>query len=131
MRTALSKIHVGLAWGTFAAVVAQFFFAGVGIFGASSFEAHRLTGALLLIPALALLLLALAGWMGGMRIGLSALLLVLMVVQPLLVRGPSLLAALHPVNALAILFVTLVLARLGGAPSRWPPRARPTMESIR
>lgn len=129
MRSVLSRIHAGLAWGSAVAVVAQFFFAGLGIFGASSFEAHQLTGLLIVGAALVLLLLALAGRMGAMRIGLSALLLVLTVVQPLLVRGPSLLAALHPVNALVILFVTLILARFGSASAGWAPRARPTMES--
>jgi hypothetical protein len=130
MRSALFRIHGGLAWGSVAAVVAQFFFAGLGIFGASSFAAHQLTGVLIVGAALVLLLLALAGRMGAMRIGLAAGLLVLTVVQPLLVHGPSLLAALHPVNALAILFITLALARQGSMSSRWAPRARPTMEGV-
>jgi hypothetical protein len=130
MRKALSRVHVGLAWGSVAAIVAPFFFAGIGIFGASNFAAHQLTGLLIVGAALVLLLLALAGQMGTMRIGLSAVLLVLTVVQPLLVRGPSLLAALHPVNALAILFVTLALARLGSVSLRWAPRAHPTMEGV-
>jgi hypothetical protein len=130
MRKALSRVHVGLAWGSVAAIVAQFVFASIGIFGASNVAAHQLTGLLMVGAALVLLLLALAGQRGTMRIGLSAVLLVLTVVQPLLVRGPSLLAALHPVNALAILFVTLALARLGRVSSRWAPRARPTMEGV-
>src|SRR5947208_1618077 len=113
-------IHGGLAWVILAAVIAQFFFAGLGIFRASSFQAHQMTGSLIMLASLILLILALAGWIGGVRIGLSALLLVLTIVQSLLVRGPSLVAALHPVNALLIMGVTATLARLGresGAPA--------------
>ena len=68
MRKALSRVHVGLAWGSVAAIVAQFFFAGLGIFGASSFAAHQVTGLLIVGAALVLLLLALAGRMGAMRL---------------------------------------------------------------
>jgi hypothetical protein len=113
MRKVVSGIFAGLAWIVFAAVVAQFFFAGLGIFGASDFRAHRLNGSLLLPTSLVLLLLALIGRLGMVRIGLTGLLLVLIFVQNLLVRGPSLVAALHPLNAVAILLVSLALARRG------------------
>lgn len=127
MRKVISMIHGGLAWVILAAVIAQFFFAGLGIFRASSFQAHRTTGSLIMLASLLLLVLALAGWLGKVRIGLSALLLVLTIVQSLLVRGPSLVAALHPVNALLIMGVTATLARLGresGAPARAGLRER-------
>ena len=115
MRKIVSALHGGLAWIVVAAVVAQFFFAGLGIFGAASYQAHRITGTLIGVAALVLLLLALGGWLGKARIGFSALLLVLTIIQMLLVRGPALLAALHPVNALLILGVAVNLARIGMA----------------
>ncbi|MGI8854956.1 MAG: DUF6220 domain-containing protein [Thermomicrobiales bacterium] len=111
MRKAISAMHVGLAWIILAAVGAQFFFAGLGLFGATDLRAHRLTGSLIIPASLILLILAVAGRLGGAPIGLSALLLGLTIVQSLLTRGPSLIAALHPVNAVLILFVALNLAR--------------------
>ena len=41
MRRALSKAYSGLAWLALALGVLQFFLAGLGIFGASSFSAHE------------------------------------------------------------------------------------------
>lgn len=113
MRNTVSKMHVGLAWVILVAVGAQFFFAGLGLFGASDLRAHRTTGSLLIPASLILLLLALGGRLGGARIGMSAALFGLTIVQSLLTRGPSLIAALHPVNAVVILFVALTLARAG------------------
>ncbi len=113
MRNAVSRMHVGLAWVIVAAVVAQFFFAGLGIFGATSFGAHKMVGSLIIPASLILLVLALAGRLGTVRIGLSGLLLVLTVVQSILPSAPAVIAALHPVNALAILAVVGNLARLG------------------
>lgn len=115
MQRVLSRIHIGLSALIVAAVVAQFFFAGLGIFGAAGFRAHILTGNLIAVASLVLVVLALVGRLGGRTIGLSVALLVLTIVQSLLPRGPSLVAALHPVNALAILAVALVLARRGMA----------------
>ncbi len=120
MRNILSRMHAGLAWVILAAVVAQFFFAGLGLFGAAGFGAHRLTGSLIVPGSLILALLALAGRLGGAAIGLSALLFGLTLVQSLLVRGPSLVAALHPVNAIAILYVAQRLASTGWRAARSP-----------
>ncbi len=71
---------------------------------------------MLAIPILLLLVLALAGRLGSRLIGLSALLVVLTVVQVML---PSLrfslpfVAALHVVNALALLGVSGAITRQG------------------
>jgi hypothetical protein len=111
MKRVVSGIFAGLSWIIFAVVVAQFFFAGLGIFGASSLQAHRVTGSLLAPASLVLLVLALIGRLGVARVGMAGLLLILIVVQNLLVPGPSLVAALHPLNAVAILLVSLDLAR--------------------
>lgn len=131
MRGTISAIYAGLAWVIVAAVIAQFFFAGLGIFGAASFAAHKTVGYLVIPASLILLVLALAGRLGTLRIGLSALLLVLTIIQSMLPSGPAVIAALHPVNALAILAIVGNLARLGmmeRAPSR---SARPVVRSAR
>lgn len=118
----------GLAWIIFAAVLLQFFFAGIGSFGEdvwgdSAFNPHRLTGLLLILLSLILLILAaisfFTGGMGGRTVGMTGLLLLLMIVQFLLVgffyhaMDLPLLAALHPVNALILLGLSFHLARTG------------------
>ncbi|MDQ6602387.1 MAG: DUF6220 domain-containing protein [Chloroflexota bacterium] len=113
MRNVLPQMHRGLAWIIIAAVGAQFFFAGLGLFTTAGFGAHRLTGSLIVPASLILLVLALVGRLGGALIGLSALLLGLTIIQSLLTKGPPFIAALHPVNAVVILFVALNLARYG------------------
>lgn len=116
----------GLAWIIFAAVLLQFFFAGIGSFGEemwgdSAFNPHRLTGLLLVFLSLLLLILvAVSFFSGGMErrtVGMAALLLVLMIVQVALViafyraMDFPILAALHPVNALILLGLSFHLAR--------------------
>ena len=113
MRKLLSRIHLGLSWLAVGAIVAQFFLAGLGIFGVASFRAHATNGELIALGSLLLLALALAGRLGWVRIGFSALLVALTVVQALLPQGPPLVAALHPLNALLVLGVAVNLARLG------------------
>jgi hypothetical protein len=114
MRQIVSRVHRGLAWVAMAGFVVQFYLVGAALFGVTTFELHRRLGDLLAIPVALLLILALAGRLGRRPIGLSALLLVLVVVQALL---PSFrasvpwLAALHPVNALALIGVTAALGR--------------------
>lgn len=113
MRKAITTMYAGLAWIILAAVGAQFFLVGLGLFGATDLGAHRLVGYLTIPASLLLLILALVGRVGGARIGQSAALLGLTIVQSFLPKAPSLIAALHPVNAVVILFVALNLARNG------------------
>jgi hypothetical protein len=131
MRRTISAMYGGLAWVIVAAVIAQFFFAGLGIFGATNFGIHRTVGYLVIPASLILLVLALAGRLGTLRIGLSALLLVLTIIQSMLPSGPAVIAALHPVNALAILAVVGNLARLGMMERVLSRSARPVVESAR
>lgn len=124
MRGIISNVQAGLAWVTLVAVIAQFLLAGIGIFDAGSFQAHRIVGYLIGLAAVLLLPLALAGRLGQARIGLSAVLLALVILQIALVTsGQPWIEALHPVNALAVLGVSANLARLGAAPARRPGRA--------
>jgi hypothetical protein len=96
----------------------QFYLAGIGMFGATTFELHRAVGYLVALFILLLLILGLVARLPTRVLGLSVLLVVLVVVQVLL---PSLrgalpwIAALHPVNAMALLGVTAAIGR--GQPS--------------
>jgi Family of unknown function (DUF6220) len=116
MQRIILYVHQGLAWGVLVSLLLQFYLAGMALFGATSFEFHRTWGYLLAIPILLLLVLALAGRLGRCLIGLSALLVVLTVVQvmlPSLRSSVPLVAALHVVNALALLGVSAVIALQG------------------
>lgn len=124
MRRVIGNVHGGLAWVVFAAVVAQFFLAGLGIFAGAGFSVHRLNGYLLILESLVLLVLALVGSVGSVRIGLSAAMLALTVVQSRLPDAPALIAALHPLNAVAILFTAQQLAWRGLRSAASPRVAR-------
>jgi hypothetical protein len=121
----LNQIHRGLAWLTMAGLALQFYLAGLGMFGATSFEMHRGIGYLLALLILLLMIVALIGRYPRRALLLSAALIVLTVVQVML---PSLrttipfIAALHPVNAMAMLGVTAAINRA---------RPRPASEQVR
>ena len=120
MRRALSKGYSGLAWLALALGVLQFFLAGLGIFGASSFDAHEGVGYLFHTIAVIVFLLALAGPRTGRDIGMGALFAILATVQVYLpeLRGdvPEL-AAVHPLLALLLLGLAAHIGRryIGGA----------------
>ena len=106
MRDRVTIAYGALALLFAAAVVLQVFFAGLGIFGASSFKTHADFGGLLHGVTALLLLLAILGPRTPRDIGMAVGLVVLVTVQIALVdardSAPGL-AALHPVLALAIL----------------------------
>jgi Ni,Fe-hydrogenase I cytochrome b subunit len=106
---------VAVAWLFVACVMVQVFLAGLGVFAdGENFNLHREFGYLFGWLTLILLVLALAGRLGRRWIGLSALLLVLFALQSVFVALREVIpaaAALHPVNALAIFYVALVVAR--------------------
>jgi hypothetical protein len=87
-------------------VVLQVFFAGLGIFGAGSFDLHRSFGNALQGLTAVLLILAILGPANRRDIGMAIVLVVLATVQIGIVdardSAPGL-AALHPVLALALL----------------------------
>ncbi len=115
-----------------AGAVAQFFLAGLGVFGAEAiFEVHATVGTILAIVSVVMLILAGGLILGGDRAWRSAapaaLLVVLMVVQYALVElfseaAPAL-AALHPVNGLLVLGVACAIA-FGLRPSLSAARSR-------
>ena len=131
MRKIVSRLHAGLAALTLVAVIVQFYLAGVGAFGAGSYQAHRINGDLIALASILLLVLALAGWLGRARIALSAVLVGLMVLQMALPNvSPRWIAAAHVLNALAILGVVVQLFRLSVAPGRSRERAPADAEFI-
>ncbi|HEU5058335.1 MAG TPA: DUF6220 domain-containing protein [Kofleriaceae bacterium] len=111
---ALRLTYVGIAWLFLGCVVVQVFLAGLGVFvGPQQFELHRGFGYTFGWLTLILLVVAIAGRLGRRWIGLAALLLFLFAMQSVFVAlrpGMPAVAALHPVNALAIFGVAFHLA---------------------
>ncbi|MEA2324979.1 MAG: hypothetical protein QOD81_4829 [Solirubrobacteraceae bacterium] len=103
-RDELTRVYGAGAMLFVVLVVVQVFFAGLGIFGATSFDAHRSFGNLLHGLTAILLILAILGPRTGRDIGMAVGLVVLVTIQIALVGArddaPGL-AALHPVLALA------------------------------
>jgi hypothetical protein len=104
MRARITTVYGALAMLWALAVVVQVFLAGLGIFGAASFDAHKSFGFILHAILALLVILAIAGPRTGRDIGMAVGLLVLVTIQISLVSArddaPGL-AALHPVLALA------------------------------
>lgn len=114
-----------VAWLFLIAIVIQVFLAGVGLFvvGIDTFSYHRELGWQLPIGPLLGLPLAWAARAGLTTIGLSVVLVVLVVAQPLLPGLRSdlpFVAAVHPVNAMAIFWLATLLARRALALARQP-----------
>jgi hypothetical protein len=113
MRRIISQIHQWVARIFLAGLLLQFYLAGTALFGAGSFQPHRMLGSALTLFVILLAVLALAGRLGWPVFGLSMLLVTLTIVQIMLpsLRGSApWIAALHPANALALMGVS---ARLG------------------
>jgi len=94
----------------------QLYLAGAPMFGVTSFQPHRMLGVGLTVLAFFFPVLALVGRLGRQRLGLSILLVVLFLVQgtlPMLRGTVSWIAALHAVNALALMGVSAALGRQG------------------
>jgi len=107
-------LYVGGAGLFLVAVVLQFFLAGLGVFGAASFDAHAVLGHTMWGVAIVLLVLGFLGRLPGRALMLTGFLAVLSFVQsllPLLKDDLPEIAALHPVVALAIFAVAHVLVR--------------------
>lgn len=122
-------IFAAVAWLFVALVAVQVFLAGVGLFGAGNMDGHREFGWLLsMLPLLVLIAAAaaragrLALWSGG--------LFVLAIVQtflPALKADAPFVAALHPVNALAIAWLGYVIAQRATALAREPRRTEASL----
>ena len=114
MKKVISGIFFIISLLTMASIVAEFFFAGLGVFHATSFSLHQTTGEVITLSSFLLLVLSLVGLLGRTRILFSLLLVILMILQNLLVHlNNSYIEALHPLNGLAIMGVTAMLVRSG------------------
>jgi Family of unknown function (DUF6220) len=128
MRERITTVYGALSMLWALAVVLQVFLAGLGIFGAASFDAHESFGFILHAILALVVILAIAGPRTGRDIGMAVGLLVLVTIQISLVSArdsaPGL-AALHPVLALAAmgLAVHMGLHVLRGS-RRAPARAQ-------
>ena len=121
-----------ISWIFLAMVVLQVFYAGVGLFGAGDMKTHVGFGYLVAIVPLLVLIAAAIAQAGRRLIGLSALLLLLTFLQPSLAyarEDAPYIAALHPVNALAIAGLGLVIALRATALARAPRAAEPPAAS--
>ena len=109
-------IHIGAAWLFAAGVLVQGYLAGQALTqlgGAGDFEAHRSFGySVMGILALAVLVSALVVRLPRRHVGLSVLLFVLYIVQTALPNardGTPAIAALHPVNAMVLFVLAVVI----------------------
>lgn len=91
----------------------QIFFAGLGIFGISSFLPHAILGPVVVLSSFALPIVAWRGHLDTALVRRSWLLVGLMLFQGLLIdagRFVHVIAAFHPVNAMLLVLVTYSLA---------------------
>ena len=108
-------IYTALAVVFLLCVVVQVFLAGAGIFASASWlGSHGIFGHVLPVIPLLMVILGLVGRLPRPINWLTVLLLVLVYIQPWFIYlardiGTPLLAALHPVNALAIFTLALYL----------------------
>jgi hypothetical protein len=110
----LARAHVIVARILLVGVFGQVFFAGLGVFTPVGFFPHVILGTALVAASFSLPVIAGVGRLGQSAIKRSWLLAGLMILQGLLIDagrfGAVYVAALHPVNALLILLVTVSLA---------------------
>jgi hypothetical protein len=117
-------------WLLVAGVIAQFYTAGLGIFGGASFQAHRVLGSASALVALLLLIFVLVARRGLGDTSLAAGCLALTILQPVLIfvvrpRLPEL-AAVHPVVGILIGVLAWQLAsRSAGRLRPWRPVTLP------
>jgi hypothetical protein len=99
-----AQIGMTLAWLFAAGVVVQIFLAGLALFdNASRWADHKSFGMMIGILPILLLIVVLVGRLPRQIIGMSALLLVLYLIQINLPNADGYIAALHPLVAFAVL----------------------------
>jgi hypothetical protein len=110
-----ARAHIVIVRILLGGVTLQIFFAGLGVFGVSSFLPHMILGTLVILGSLALPLVAWRGHLGATLLRRSWLVFGLMILQGLLIdagRIIPLVAAFHPVNAMLLVLVIASMARI-------------------
>lgn len=113
--TRAARTHTAVTRALLGGVMLQIFFAGLAIFGVSSFLPHAILGPLIILGSLALPIIA---WRGRLDASLhhrSWLVFGLMIVQGLLIDGSRLMpliGAFHPLNAMLLALLVASMARL-------------------
>lgn len=114
--TVTRRAQLALAWLFVAGIVAQVFFAGLGVLvDPSWFSAHRAMPPLLFLLGVILLAFTVAARQGGVALALAALVPVLVAMQWVFLYAPAdlgvpTLRGLHAVNALALFWIGTHLA---------------------
>ena len=122
-----ARTGLAIVAGLFAALLlVQVFLAGLGVFdGPSAFATHRDFGYTIGLLILPIIILALVGRTPKGLVGLTILIAVQMTLQSVFVAmratNPGV-AALHPVNGVLMLIVTIVIARWAWAIRHEPAR---------
>ena len=118
----IRRAHLVVAWAFVAGVILQVFLAGLGVFDSPArFVDHVTWGYTLEILPVLLLVLAAIGRLGRRQVIFAAALFGMFILQSILVvlrADLPMVAALHPVNGFAILFLGTVVAR-----EAWAARA--------
>ena len=111
----IRRAHLVVAWAFVAGVILQVFLAGLGVFDSPArFVDHVTWGYTLEILPVLLLVLAAIGRLGRRQVIFAAALFGMFILQSILVvlrADLPMVAALHPVNGFAILFLGTVAAR--------------------
>lgn len=106
------RAHRIVARGLLGAIALQFFFAGLGVFGAYSFVPHSILGPAIILTSISLPIIAWRGRLERSRVWRSWLLFALMIVQGALIslwQFSSIVAAFHPMNAMILALLTFSL----------------------
>ena len=104
MRSAATAAYHWIALIITAGLVVQFFLAGVGVFGADSFDAHKSVGWILHTASILILIAAIVGPRDRKSILFSIAFIVVFTIQTMLPTADEpWLAAFHPLLALVVL----------------------------
>ena len=130
MRNGATAVYHWAALLIAAGAVVQFFLAGVGVFGADSFDAHESLGWMLHTAAIIVVIAAIVGPRTRQAIVMSLVFIVVFTIQVMLpgARDDSpWIAAFHPLLALAVLGMAVrigmpAISRRRGASAPRPAR---------
>src|SRR5215207_893731 len=130
MRSSATAVYHWVALLIAAGAVLQFFLAGVGVFGADSFDAHESLGWMLHTAAIIVVIAAIVGPRTRRAIVMAIVFLVVFTIQVMLPGAQDdspWIAAFHPVLALAVLGLAVhiglpAVSRRRGASAPRPAR---------